>query len=48
VAVTPLLRDMGFTPHGEGPHRFEVNGTNVAHAFLSNALGPRGTRICSA
>ena len=34
VAVTTLLHDMGFTPHGEGPHRFEVNGANVARAFV--------------
>lgn len=36
VAVTTLLHDMGFTAHGEGPHRFEVNGANVAHAFVRN------------
>lgn len=34
VAVTTLLHDMGFTPHGEGPHRFEVNGANLARAFV--------------
>ena len=34
VAVTTLLHDMGFTAHGEGPHRFEVNGANVARAFV--------------
>lgn len=34
VAVTTLLHDLGFTPHGEGPNRFEVNGANVARAFV--------------
>ena len=34
VAVTTLLHDMGFTSHGEGPHRFEVNGAHVARAFV--------------
>jgi len=34
VAVTTLLHDMGFTAHGEGLHRFEVNGANVARAFV--------------
>ena len=32
VAVTTLLHDLGFTKHGAGPHRFEVNGANVARA----------------
>lgn len=34
VAVTTLLHDLGFTKHGAGPHRFEVNGANVARAFV--------------
>lgn len=36
VAVITLLHDMGFTPHGQGPHRFEVNGANVARAFVQD------------
>lgn len=34
VAITTLLHDIGFTSHGEGPHRFEVNGANVARSFV--------------
>ncbi len=34
VAVTTLLHDLGFTAHGKGPHRFEVNGANLARAFV--------------
>lgn len=34
VAVATLLHDMGMTPHGTGPHRFEVNGAMVAKAFV--------------
>lgn len=34
VAVATLLHDMGLTPHGGGPHRFEVNGAMIAKAFV--------------
>lgn len=30
VAVSTLLHDIGLTPHGDGPNRFEVNGAAVA------------------
>lgn len=34
VAVTTLLHDLGFTAHGDGPNRFEVNGAAIAAAFV--------------
>jgi hypothetical protein len=34
VAVATLLHDIGMTPHGEGQHRFEVNGAMIAKAFV--------------
>lgn len=34
VGVSTLLHDIGLTPHGDGPHRFEVNGAEVARAFV--------------
>jgi hypothetical protein len=34
VGVSTLLHDIGMTPHGDGPHRFEVNGAEVARAFV--------------
>jgi len=33
VAVATLFHDFGLTPLGDGPHRFEVNGANVAARF---------------
>jgi hypothetical protein len=34
VAVSTLLHDIGLTPHGDGPNRFEVNGAAVAAGFV--------------
>lgn len=34
VAVATLLHDLGLTEEANGPHRFEVNGANVARDFL--------------
>lgn len=34
VAVATLLHDIGLTEHGDGPHRFEVNGAGIAAAFV--------------
>lgn len=34
VAVATLLHDIGLAPHGDGPHRFEVNGAGIAAAFV--------------
>ena len=34
VGVSTLLHDIGMTSHGDGPHRFEVNGAEVARAFV--------------
>lgn len=34
VAVATLLHDIGLTEHGDGPHRFEVNGAMVAAGFV--------------
>lgn len=36
VGVSTLLHDIGLTPHGDGPHRFEVNGAMVARAFVQD------------
>jgi hypothetical protein len=34
VAVSTLLHDIGLTPHGDGPYRFEVNGASIAATFV--------------
>jgi HD superfamily phosphodiesterase len=47
VAVTTLLHDLGFTPHGEGPHRFEVNGANVARPSSGTSASTIAARSSS-
>jgi hypothetical protein len=37
VAVATLLHDIGLTPHGDGPNRFEVNGAMVAAGFVRDS-----------
>jgi len=34
VAVATLLHDIGLTPRGDGPNRFEVNGAAIAATFV--------------
>lgn len=34
VAVSTILHDIGLTPLGDGPHRFEVNGAEIAADFV--------------
>jgi hypothetical protein len=34
VAVATLLHDIGLTPKGDGPNRFEVNGAGIAAEFV--------------
>jgi len=34
LAVSTLLHDLGLTEHAPGPNRFEVNGANLAAAFV--------------
>ncbi|WP_051695697.1 hypothetical protein [Caulobacter sp. UNC358MFTsu5.1] len=34
LAVSTLLHDLGLTEHASGPNRFEVNGAEVARAFV--------------
>ncbi|MEJ2817441.1 hypothetical protein [Caulobacter sp. CCG-8] len=34
LAVSTLLHDLGLTEHAPGPNRFEVNGAEVARAFV--------------
>ena len=34
VAVATLMHDIGLTPKGDGPHRFEVNGAMAAADFV--------------
>ncbi len=34
VAAATLIHDIGFTPKGEGPNRFEVNGAIIAAEFV--------------
>lgn len=44
VAVSTILHDIGLTPLGDGPHRFEVNGAEVAADFVRR-LGFDARRI---
>jgi len=32
--LSATLHDLGFTEHGHGPHRFEIEGANAARKFL--------------
>ena len=32
--LSSTLHDLGFTEHGRGPHRFEIEGAHAAHRFL--------------
>ena len=32
--LSSVLHDLGLTDHGQGPHRFEIEGANAARTFL--------------